>query len=191
MEDLERSVRDVLTPMITSGEATHLGADDAIRLARWACKTAMTFEFTSSSRPIFFSAEERQAIAFDKEWQPPTPMFVVWLGRFVGRLTCTSYGADLGWDFEKDGERNPLTGHCSTISVGQFAFQVFAGRPPAEVDEYAGMRVPLRPGGWDENTVLLWPSREAECKWPPSVALDEAALVALAERFDASGISPT
>ncbi len=173
MSDLEGGVARFLTPMIVSGEPTVLDFERQLRIAQWATKTAMVFEYVNPGGSPYYTDEQRRALKDDVI--PPEGVIRAWVGRYVGEpIGCQHLSLTLG--------APSAFAHSSTFCVGEFVVQILA-HSLREL-RIRNNQVRLAIGPWSASLIEIWPPSDAEVLWP-AVGMDFDTLCLLAYRFAA------
>jgi hypothetical protein len=175
MNDLEGAVRPFLEPMIQSGAQTVLAPAQRQLLARWTCKTAMVFEFTTPAPP-FFTFRERDALRTTGQLPNGSLAFLINIAHYGGaKYLSTFWGTKLALDVEAGPDRLTLHGYYATISVGQLLVQLTVVRTPIPMD---GIWLPVD-SECEPYISKAWPvgrSHDESLVWPGSQSLDDTTI---------------
>ena len=133
--------------------------------AVWAVKTSMVAEGLRAlaDDSSFYSQTEREE--FRRSRMIPVGT-TVWIGRYSG----TMYASLVCSDGVRHARKEQL---ASTLSAGCLAFQVLTVRLRQEHATAAGLRLPQRPGPWDDATLQIFPNSERRVNWPPRLSFDD------------------
>jgi hypothetical protein len=190
MSELENAVKPIISPAILAQSRVSLGRPEQAIVATWITKTVMLPEFGPTARERrervpepYFNQHDRSFLR--QHLEPPDDVFI-WLAEFGGRLR---------FSFHQDADillpsKAPLfgsgRGYCSTMSIGNFAFQLFSARhrPLTGFETTLSFESPV-PEAWQSSTVLIWPPNEVPdvVTWPPELAFDDQSFQALITRF--------
>jgi len=180
MSELEAATKPTLSPML-KGVPKVLGTTDERLLATWVMKTAMVAEYFNADRK-YFTPQERYGVM--KTLTPP-PSVRIWLAHYIGKQKAHNVSDHLRFPRASDGALVPA--FCSTLTAGQFAFQVFSYRwALAESHTFNVRAAPwYTMGRWETTTLLpLWPVvRDVALIWPPRHAITDWSLPVLCKRF--------
>ena len=179
MSQLETQVRPTLEPMLR-GNYVRISSEQQLVLVRWIVKTAMVLEHIGAAvRRKFFSQTEYLGI---RTAQALPERLYVWLSHVVDPTVAASASED-DFTFQLDDhpDAEPGVGYTSTLSAGEFAFQLVCLRPhdllvPDIEVEFTNEE------GWEGYSVQLWPII-SECYWPPTQSLDHGHLKQYGTRF--------
>ena len=175
MSSLESLTKPLLVPMI-NGTETVLDLEAQRTVSAWATKTTMVFEHTLSlpGRNVYWSRSEREQFRIPPH-TPPGKETVVRIAAYDGvRL---AYGRAGREDLVTIAGRDPgASGTRATLTVGKLVLQVEADR----WEEATGRTGWRWPPPFNNSSEWIWPSQHAEVHWPPSPALNNAALEAFA-----------
>jgi hypothetical protein len=159
MSVLEQHAQAVLEPMI-SGQVRDLSASDQEIVARWAVKTAMTFEFTTPARQ--FSPTDRREISMGQIPEGHSVYLASCLPDRVGghcSYAPLRVESDLGY----------TTAYALTLAVDHLVFQVIGsgkvGNFLIETSEHGAVELGA--------AIQVWPSSVDSVRWPPPRVLDE------------------
>jgi hypothetical protein len=176
MSNIEAGASPVLSPMIVSAAPTVLDIDRQIRLALWATKMAMVFEYaTPVGVPRYYDADERRHL---KDTLLPPDETRIWVARYDGQeIMCLHLAQSLR-------RLSASIGRGSTFCVGQLVMQVLSYRS----NEIPGREIyslPAKRGSWDDSLIRIWPPSNLGVTWPPSTALSYKEVFRLNARFAA------
>jgi hypothetical protein len=176
MRDLEQSVQPVLAPLLW-GERAVLDADSQARLATWALKTAMMFEFTHPDRRTI-SWQQRRSL-FEMKTVPASVQ--VWIGSYAGDEMNAVYrhtAIVLRPDRFVMSSDHMGDSYGITLGVRRVLFQLWGSTLPDALLENAP----------DTNRRFpqIAPFR-APCVWPPELLVTEQTLDAALQTFDTQG----
>jgi hypothetical protein len=150
-------------------------------VASWAVKTAITTRFAHIN-PDPVEGEWAEQLRTDNR-HLPSPLWFVWLARYVGGQDLWLRQAPLAIRgvARLDGgpELNPpdfSDGVLMTLAIGQLCVQVLRINGPA---------FPVPPE--DATTVVVWPNGPV-ASWPPAQPLDDSSLEPFAERFNSESM---
>ena len=176
MSQIESATKPTIEQMITS-EATPLGPEAQVVLARWAVKTAMVFQAADRLREPFYSRAERAA--FKERFELPAHTSV-WAATCVENRSVFTLASVLGSE-----EFNPtVSGFVTSLVFGPLALQVLTIRPPVEIPNTTRITIETSANPWQEILLPLWPSTGEHLSWPTRMALrGEDGVNLLATRF--------
>ena len=168
MHELEAASEPLLTHFIL-GHERRIRYWRQVLTATWAVKTALVWDVVSpDDRAVPF-----QDFRILHRAQRPTGTNQVWIGRYSGddphsfrRTAAHVIGAT-------DAEPGRAHAYMVAITVGQLALTVLGQwviQPPYSF--------PL-PDDLESRLVQIWPAADEIVSWPPSAALDDAALEAI------------
>ncbi|HTX31728.1 MAG TPA: hypothetical protein VMD09_10090 [Solirubrobacteraceae bacterium] len=167
MHELEESCKGVLGKLIQGG-SRNLGYWRQALAATWAAKTAMVWESVSPKDrtiplEVLHTFHRTQRLSLRQQ---------VWTGRYVGNQPDHSFRRTAAHVIGavKGASENPQDAHAYAValSVGQLAFVVFGHL----------LSVPIQLTVPEEGSKLvpIWPPEREVVAWPPSDALDDAAI---------------
>jgi hypothetical protein len=174
MSDLENDhAKPLIAPMILGRRRLPLSVDDIVVLSAWAMKAAFVFEHTGSAKSgRYYTQSEREQFM---RTLVPTDQTEIWLTEYRGQRRASSQVHNLL--YELPDPLGPRQGQATTISVGQFAFQVLSGRWPEHI-------YPRTPLVWDSAVIRIWPTDGTPVRWPPGEYLGDNELEAFAYRWN-------
>ena len=183
MSNLENAIESLWTGSIRDGTPILLTEDQQVLTARWALKTAMVFEFTSTELP-FHTFDERNAL---QKGEPPDELWtMIWLGRYAGDEMARCGGAGIQADIKiADGSIVPVSCRCSTVSLGRLAFQVLTVHPSGPVPRLEL----LMNDRWEDQLTELWPRTGTKAGWPPEGDIGDGMFPDLVKRLEASAFT--
>ena len=139
MSELEAAAIPLLRPLILTTEARTFSEEEAVTIATWVTKTALTSSLLESddTNPV---VDEHFRELFDRRL--PLGNSVVWLAAYdVGRYPASSSMVPIP----------PMNGSRLTGNLGCLAYQVTAGDDPAD------HRLVLPPGELVPYLTQIWP----------------------------------
>ncbi len=168
--------KPLLTPLILGFHGRTFSHDQLAVVNSWTMKSAFVFEHGTSEAETarFYSQAERSA--FMATLAPPESAYI-WLAEFRGGpKSHRGFQMIHSLRYELDDPPGICKAQVVTITIGNFAFQVFAGRWPERFR-------PIAPRAWHRSTVAVWPFHSCAVRWPPSQYLTPETLELFAYRF--------
>jgi hypothetical protein len=179
MSRLESEAKPVLESIL-DGHLKSLDPSAQLTLAKWAVKTAMVLEAIDSSRPWFYSENERWLM---REAQNIPVRTSVWIAKCIHHPHIYSVKKDLSTARGDDGLRAIAT----TMAFGFLAFQVVSIGTPPEIPTHVPVSYEVSNGPWEQTLVQIWPISDRLLTWPPYYGLDgDLGLDTLTERLSAA-----
>ena len=184
MSRLENEAKPVLESIL-DGRLQSLDPSAQLTLAKWAVKTAMVLEAIDSSRPWFYSENERWLM---REAQKIPVRTSAWIAKCIHHPHIYSVKKYLSTVRGDDGPRAIAT----TMAFGFLAFQVVSIRTPPETPTHDPVSYAVSNGPWEQTLVQIWPISDRLLTWPPYYGLDgDLGLDTLTERLSAAKWQPT
>lgn len=179
----ERAIKGVLSSMI-AGEAMSLDHETLVRVAAWATKTAMMFEFNDPGTAAF-SPQQRRAL---RAGEKPPEDTDVWMGRYSGEQTFRTLHSGYAIEEVPEGTSIPSTlaslepvgevwGRIgfTRLAVGSLALFIASTNPPPERAALTGA-FPTLGEGW----VRIWPNTPQRVELPLVLGVGDQDVDALA-----------
>jgi hypothetical protein len=175
MSDLEAAVKPILRPLMRGKPTTVLKRQQAI-IARWAAKTAMTYDYRLhlKGNPLYFTQDERDRMFSSRRALPTTYVFA---GHYIGPRSVTATARAIDVSFAQ----RTCPAYCMTFSIGQLALQMFTMRAPKETRGWT-IHFSL-PNDFFDGMIQFFPMT-GDQHWPPqAVKFDQRAIEELAKAF--------
>jgi len=178
MRELESSVKPILRPLIHAHRGINLSLANQWLIATWYFKTASAYDVVEQSkRPCFFSPDERRAL----ESSQSLP--------FECRISLAQYRGTMGHVFMLESYISPDSqnhfpdshGYAITFVIKHVALQVFIYRRGKDLRGKT-LDFVLAPA-WQSASFQIWPPVHDVINWPPPRLLDNAGLIAFANRW--------
>ncbi len=176
----ERRIKATLSAVI-EGQQTKVHEEHLVRIAAWATKTSMMFEF-DDPKTAAFSREQRYAL---RSQEKPPHDTDVWLGRWDGApdLVLMHSGGIVGEVSREDAVAallNPPVGEnlqrigVTRLVAGSLALFVASTAPTTARNELAQM-LPAVSDAW----VQIWPNPPEYLNWPLKAGVNDGDLNSL------------
>jgi hypothetical protein len=180
MSQLEEEVKPVALPLI-QGEARELNQAQQQKLAFWAIKTGMMFQFATPP-PWFVPSAHFDELYRSRGTRVPLSTSQVQLAAYRGQRQYAGFFAQpiemsaLNPDPRfPPGQETVANAYGVTLSLNQLVLQFFAHG----IDD---LNLGLIPQGFENVLVRIWPSSRS-ISWPPTHGLDDGELTALENAF--------
>jgi hypothetical protein len=181
MSQLEGKVKPVVKALL-GPKSAFIDSQQQATLGVWSVKNAMVFEALRHDQPWFYLSTERKTLK--ETLQPPVKTFV-WIAKCVNHDGPYCEGSDITGI--ADESTIPINCYLTTMAFKALAIQVLSFRLQQSIVQYSQVISRLRPGPWDQATLCIWPTKQAQISWPPSFGLcGEAGLQAFRERWKSS-----
>lgn len=167
---LENTVGVVLTPMMVGAAPVVLDGPLQRALSTWAVKTAFLMELAWRQHyparwvtPGYVATETELAWLWAKKEPPPRSL--VWLG-------CWDCKKEFPVTYEPSvtalptTDRQPVTGHFTTMAIGYVVFQVFTVDYVAADRHGAGLWNTRPPSSLEHSLTRIWPALSRVVNWP-------------------------
>ena len=176
-------VKPLLVNSISRGTSAAFTRIEQSTIAAWACKMAMVYEFASTGKPAFFTAQDRRAF---RETTKALPELEIRLASYAFKERrfghCYSAMHEMTENF---GDRRTLQLFLTTMVAGHLTMQFIAVRDKATATllPASAVEVEYSQGAMD-SLAQVWPIRRASVVWPPRKTLDEHELLDLSTMWE-------
>jgi hypothetical protein len=170
-----------------NGQTTTLSVADQALITKWFLKTMMAYDVNAKrKRDCYFTLDERMALM--SSLAIPSDL-MVFLAHYRGNpaykiITREGHYQETDHALRQDVQNLPKThGYAPTVVIKHLALQIFTFRRTEEFDRlFRGFDIP----NWRRASIQISPAL-GDAVWPPELALDDAALVAFAKRWEDIG----